>query len=169
VAGHWRWQPPSRRSHPPRRPGINWSRRASALTVRAWRRHITFHDGESLDDFTLHLAKMVHEKEILGDLEEPRKVAAKYLRVILKKYTLVTISIEFVLEISTLSVDEITNRLRVVEGCGDEEDEAPAVGGKLLLIEELLQARMKEKQHGESNSKPCSSKEEEEHRRQGRP
>jgi hypothetical protein len=44
--------------------------------------NISFLDGESLDDFALHFGKMVHELEILGDLEESCKVAAKYLRVI---------------------------------------------------------------------------------------
>jgi hypothetical protein len=79
---------------------------------------------------------MVHELEILSDPEEPRKVAAKYLRVIPKKYTLVAVSIESVFDISTMSIDEITGRLTAVEGWGDEEEEALAAGGKLLLTEE---------------------------------
>jgi hypothetical protein len=36
--------------------------------------NIAFEDGEALDDFVLRLAKMVHELELLGDPEEPRKV-----------------------------------------------------------------------------------------------
>jgi hypothetical protein len=79
---------------------------------------------------------MIHELEILGDPEELRKVTNKYLRVLPKRFTPITVSIESVLDISTMSIDEITGRLRAVEGRGDEEEEAPAIGGKLLLTEE---------------------------------
>jgi hypothetical protein len=89
---------------------------ASAQRVRRQYENIAFHDSEPLDDFALRLAKMVHELEILSDPEEPRKVAAKYLRVIPKKYTLVAVSIESVFDISTMSIDEITGRLTAVEG-----------------------------------------------------
>jgi hypothetical protein len=116
--------------------GSDRAHMASAQHVRRQYENITFHDSESLDDFALRLAKMVHELEILGDPEEPRKVAAKYLRVIPKKYTPIAVSIESVLDISTMSIDEITGWLRVVEGRGDQEEEALVTGGKLLLTEE---------------------------------
>jgi hypothetical protein len=79
---------------------------------------------------------MIHELEILGNPEEPRKVTDKYLWVLPKRFTPVTVSIEYVPYISTMSIDEITGRLREVEGRGDEEEEAPTLGGKLLLTEE---------------------------------
>jgi hypothetical protein len=107
--------------------------------VRRQYESISFNNGESLDDFALRLAKMVHELEILGDPEEPRKVAAKYLRIVLKRFAPIAISIESLLDISTMSIEEITGRLRAVEGCGDDDDE-PVAGGKLLLTEEQWQA-----------------------------
>jgi hypothetical protein len=73
--------------------GSDRAHMASAQHVRRQYENITFHDSESLDDFALRLAKMVHELEILGDPEEPRKVAAKYLRVIPKKYTPIAVSL----------------------------------------------------------------------------
>jgi hypothetical protein len=79
---------------------------------------------------------MIHKLEILGDPEESRKVTDKYLRVLPKRFTPVTVSIESVPYISTMSIDEITGHLRAVEGRSDEEEEAPAIGGKLLLTEE---------------------------------
>jgi hypothetical protein len=132
------------------------ARMATTQCVRRQYENIAFHDNESLDDLALRLAKMVHEMEILGDPKELRKVAAKYLRVVLK-YTHVAVSIESVLDI-TMPIDEITDWLRAVEGRGDEEEEAPAAGGKLLLTEEQWQARMKEKQLGDSSSKAGSGK-----------
>jgi hypothetical protein len=138
--------------------GSDRARMATTQRVRWQYKSIAFHDGESLDDFALRLTKMVHEMEILGDPEELRKVVAKYLWVVPKKYTPIVVSIESVLNISTMSIDEIIGWLRVVEGRGDEEDEGPVVGGKLLHTEEQWQAHMKEKQQGESSSKASSGK-----------
>jgi hypothetical protein len=96
-----------------------------------------FLDGESHDDFAPHLGKMVHELEILGDPEDPRKIAVRV--------ALVAVSIESLLDISTMSIEEIIDRLRVVEGKGDDEDDSPTDCGKLVLTEEQWQAHMKEK------------------------
>jgi hypothetical protein len=52
--------------------------------VRRLFESIAFHNGESLNDFSLHLIKMVHEVEILGDPYESWKVTAKYLCIIPK-------------------------------------------------------------------------------------
>jgi hypothetical protein len=125
---------------------MSWAQR-----VRKQYENIAFHDGE---DFALHLAKMVHELEILGDPEEPRKVAAKYLRIVPKRFVPVAVSIESVLDTANMSIEEITSRLRAVKGQGDEEADPPTgAGGKLLLIEEQWLARMKDKQPGEGSSK----------------
>jgi hypothetical protein len=66
---------------------------SSAQRVGRQYENIVFHDGESLDDFALRFAKMVHELEILGDPEEPRKVVAKYLRVMPKRFVPIVVSI----------------------------------------------------------------------------
>jgi hypothetical protein len=133
---------------------------SSAQRVRRQYENIVFHDGESLDDFALRLAKMVHELEILGDPEEPRKVAAKYLRVVPKRFAPVAVSIESVLDIANMLIEEITGRLRAVEGRGDEDEADPpaGAGGKLLLTEEQWLARMKDKQPGEGSSKSGAGK-----------
>jgi hypothetical protein len=101
----------------------------------------------------------VHELEILGDPEEPRKVAVKYLRVVPKRFVSVTVSIESVLDTTNMSIEEITGRLRVVEGRADEEDtDMPTdAGGKLLLTEEQWLARM-DKRPSEGSSKSGTGK-----------
>jgi hypothetical protein len=134
--------------------GSDRARMSSAQRVRRQYENIVFHDGESLDDFALRLAKMVHELEILGDPEEPRKVATKYLRVVPKRFVPVAVSIESVLDTTNMSIEEIIGRLRAVEGRGDEEEADPptSAGGKLLLTEEQWLARMKDKQPGEGSS-----------------
>jgi hypothetical protein len=52
---------------------------SSAQCVCKQYENISFLDGESLDDFALRLAKIIHELEIHGSPEEPYMVALKYL------------------------------------------------------------------------------------------
>jgi hypothetical protein len=135
----------------------NHARMSSAQRVRRQYENISFLDGESLDGFVLRLGKMVHELEIPGDPEEPRKVAAKYLFVMPKWFAPVTVSIESLVDTTSMLIEEITSRLRAVKGRGDDEDVDPSigVGGKLLLTEDQWQVHMKEKQAGdEGSSKP---------------
>jgi hypothetical protein len=98
----------------------------------------------------------VHELEIHGDPEEPRKVFTKYLCVVPKRFVPIAVSIESVLDTANMSIEEITGRLRAIEGRADEEDADPSTGagGKLLLIEEeQWLAWLKDKQPGEGSSK----------------
>jgi hypothetical protein len=127
--------------------GYDRARMSSVHHVRWQYENVSFLDGESLDDFALCLGKMVHELEILGDPEESRKVAAKYLCIVPKKFVPVIVSIESLLDTTTMSIEKITSQLWVVEGCSDDEDTDPptSAGGKLLLTEEKWQACMKEK------------------------
>jgi hypothetical protein len=120
-----------------------------AQRVRRQYKNIAFQDGEALNDFALRLTKMVHEPEILGDPEEPRKVAAKYLCVMPKRFVPIAVSIESLLDTINMSIEEITGRLRAVKGCA---------GSKLLLIEEQWLARMKDKLLSEGSSKSSANK-----------
>jgi hypothetical protein len=100
--------------------------------------NISFLNGKSLDDFVLCLGKMVHELEILRDLEESRKVVVKYLHVVPKRFVPITVSIESLLNTTTVSIEEITDQLHMVEGCEDDEGVNPptGAGSKLLLTKE---------------------------------
>jgi hypothetical protein len=103
---------------------------SSAQRVRSQYANISFLGRESLDDFALRLSKMVHELEILGDPKEPRKVAAKYLRVVPKKFVPIVVSIESLLDTMSMSIEEITGHLHAVEGWSDDEDtDPPTVAG----------------------------------------
>jgi hypothetical protein len=71
-----------------------------------------------------------------GDIDE-QKAVEKYLRVIPKKYTRIALSMETLLDLSTLSIEEVTGRLKAVD---DREEEPPtnpiSANGKLLFTEE---------------------------------
>jgi hypothetical protein len=66
------------------------------------------------------------------------------------KYAQLALSIETMLDLSTLSLEDVTGRLRAVEDRAPPEKEKP----KLLLTEEEWSARMKEKRKtGEGSSR----------------
>jgi hypothetical protein len=100
---------------------------SSAQHMRRQYENFSFLDSESLDDFALRLMKMVHELEILGDPKDTRKIVAKYLCVIPKRFAHVAVSIESLLDISTMSIEEITSQLRAVEGRGNDDDPCKAM------------------------------------------
>jgi hypothetical protein len=73
-------------------------------------------------------------------------VIENYFRVIPKKYTQITLSMETLLGLSALSIEEVTGRLKAV----DDRDEAPPTNsitsdGNLLFTEEQWLAHQKEK------------------------
>jgi hypothetical protein len=72
----------------------------------------------------------------------------KYLCIARPRYRQLVLSIETLLDVSTLSIEEITGRLKVVE---DDVVESPAVEGKLLLTEEEWRERAKKKDTGDAS------------------
>lgn len=75
---------------------------------------------------------------------------AKYLRVVCPRYKQLVISIETLLDISQLSIEEVTGRLKAA----DDVEPAPpqAAGGKLLLTEEKWLERYKKQEPGRGGS-----------------
>ena len=81
---------------------------------------------------------------------EEQKVVEKYQQVVPKIFSQIALSIETLLDLSTLTLEEVTWRLKVVEDRLDPE-ELPAIGGKLLLTEGQWLACMKEQKQGEGS------------------
>ena len=90
----------------------------------------------------------------LDDPEPDEKVMAKYLRMVRPRYKQLVISIKTLLDISTLSIEEVTGRLKAA----DNVEPAPThtASGKLLLTEEQWVERYKKK-NTESNRGGSSS------------
>jgi hypothetical protein len=100
--------------------------------------HLAFQPGEDIDDFSLCLFDLVQQLawHSDGDIDK-QKVVEKYLCVVPKKYTQITLSMGTLLDLSTLSIKEVMGRLKAV----DDRVEAPpanpiSVDGKLLFTEE---------------------------------
>jgi hypothetical protein len=122
-------------------------RKATAQNLRTEYETITLSDGEPIEDFAHRLNRIVQRLEVLGDPEPEAKVVAKYLRVARPKYKQLIISMESFVDISTLTIKEVTDTLRAA----DEVDTLPpppspqVSGGKLLLTEEQWLDRYKQK------------------------
>jgi hypothetical protein len=116
---------------------------ASAQKLRCEYETLAFHDGEGVEDFAMRLADIVNQLATLGDPELDDKVVLKYLCIARPKYKQLVLSIETLLDLSTLTIEEVTRRLKAVE---DDGDEPPTVEGKLLLTEEEWRERNKKKE-----------------------
>ena len=99
----------------------------------------------------LRLSNLVQWLAILGDPESEPKVVAKYLRVARPRYKQLVVSIETLLDIDTLSIEEVTGRLKAATD--DEPTPAQTVTGELLLTEEHWLERYKKRDRGKGRGK----------------
>ncbi|CAN6169870.1 unnamed protein product, partial [Urochloa humidicola] len=118
-------------------------REARAQQLRRDYEAIAFGDGESVEDFALRLQGMVSQLAVLGDTIEEKEAVTKYLRVVPEKYEQVAISIETLLDLKALSIEEVTGRLKTVEDRASRRAGRVTAGGNLLLTHEEWTARMR--------------------------
>jgi hypothetical protein len=97
------------------RVGDDCIRTVSAQKLRCEYEVLDFHDGKGVEDFAMRLSGIVNQLAVLGDPEPDDKVILKLLRIVLPRYKQLIISIETLLDVSTLSLEEVTGRLRSAE------------------------------------------------------
>jgi hypothetical protein len=100
--------------------------------------NLAFKTGEDVDDFALRLNTLLRNMVQFGnDTYDEERAVEKLFRCILEKYKQIARSIESLLELSTMSIEEAIGRLKVVD---DNEPQPPSrpitVGGKLHLTQE---------------------------------
>ena len=109
-----------------------------------------FRPGEAVEDFGLRLQSLVSQLAVFGKVMEEEEVVSKFLRVVPPKYTQIALSIETMLDLETLTIEDLTGRLRAVdERIEPTTAEKEKDSGKLLLTEEWT-ARMKERWSGKA-------------------
>jgi len=117
-------------------------RKSTAQSLRAEYEQIKFKDGESVEEFALRLSNLVQRLAILGDPEPEAKVVAKYLRVARPRYRQLVISIETLLDISQLSIEEVTGRLKAADEGLDLSGGAGVSAARLNHAEEEIVERV---------------------------
>ena len=76
---------------------------------------IEFRDGETVDDFAMRLGSMVTNLNILGDKVTEETAVRKFLRVVPPRYSQIALSIETLVDLDTLSIEDLTGRLKAAE------------------------------------------------------
>jgi hypothetical protein len=146
--------------------GADRAKEANAKRLHREFSDIAFKTGESVEDFSLLLSGVVSELCVLGDNVPDKEVIKWLLHVVPDKLEHVVISMEALLDLNVLALEEVVGHLHIVE---QRRKPTPAKesGGCLLLTEEEWMARMKSKDgsgsssethHGGRNGSGCKNR-----------
>ncbi|KAG8076451.1 hypothetical protein GUJ93_ZPchr0006g40632 [Zizania palustris] len=132
------------------RMGVNRAREVTAQRLRKEFEQIAFKDGESLDSFGLRITNLANNLRSLGDTVAEVKIVQKFLREVPAQYAQIACSIETLLDLNDMSVEELIGRLRSAsERCSIGE--SAGTGSQLLLTEEEWMARGRKKEQGQGS------------------
>jgi hypothetical protein len=90
-------------------------RDANAEQLRKDFNNIRFKDGESVDNFSMHLTGLANNIAVLGGKISEPEIVKKMLHATPKPLEQVAVSIETLLDLDRISIEEVTGHLRNVE------------------------------------------------------
>jgi hypothetical protein len=97
---------------------------------------ICFKEGDIVDDFSMRIIGLANSITVLGGTITKAKIVKKMLHVVPEPLEQVVISIETMLNVDTLSVEEVTSHLRNVEQQKKRSNSAVDKLCHLILTEE---------------------------------
>jgi hypothetical protein len=100
---------------------------------------IKFRLGESINNFAMRLQALANELEVVSNPIDEKKVILKLLSIAPKRYKQLCWSIESLMDLINLSIEELAGRLKVFDERDDDEHDS---SGKLMLTEDQWRARM---------------------------
>lgn len=83
-------------------------REARARTRRTEIKNLTFKDSEEVESFNIRLMKIVNDLKVLWNLVIEHKKVLKYLQSVAQPYKQMAMAIETLLDLKTLSTEEVT-------------------------------------------------------------
>ena len=120
-------------------------REAKAQTLLKEFDAVRMRSGETLDELAMRMNGIANKLRTLGENLDEVKVVKKLLRIVPSKYTQVAIAIEQLLDLKTMSMEELVGRLKTAEDRSDLDEGASNYdqggGSRLLLTEEEWLAR----------------------------
>ncbi|CAA6674490.1 unnamed protein product [Spirodela intermedia] len=108
--------------------------RRHAGARRALQRRAAGNEGESVEDYALRLNKV-----------EETQVVEKIIRSVPQRFRQIVVAITMLLDVSTLTVADLTGRLKAAEDAFEEPPSAMHHDGKLYLTEEEWDARRRKR------------------------
>jgi hypothetical protein len=97
------------------RVGVHGVREANAQQLRREFSALVWKEANNAEDFANCITGLAADLRLLGDNITDAEVMEKMLQVVPEHLAQVAISIETLLDINTISVEEVTGRLRAVE------------------------------------------------------
>ena len=125
-------------------------RKTLAQNLRRQFDSATFKEGESVEDYALHLNSMASTLTTLGDKVEETQVVEKIIRSVPQRLRQIVVAITMLLNMSTLTVADLMGRLKAAKDAFESPPSAMHHDGKLYLTKEEWDARRR-KHDGEKN------------------
>ena len=97
------------------RVGSDRGKKATAQLLKQEYANLKFKDGESVEDFSLRLYTLISKLRSHGITIDEEKAVSKYLHSMPLKYIEIALSIETMLDLSTLTINDVIGHLRVVD------------------------------------------------------
>ncbi|KAJ1271592.1 hypothetical protein BS78_06G139100 [Paspalum vaginatum] len=122
--------------------GVERVREANAQQLRREFIAMSFKDGEGVEEFANRITGLANNLRLLGNNITDKEVVKKMMQIVPDYLEQVAISIETLLDLNTISIKEVTRRLRAVE----QRRKPPPVydnQGRLMLCEEDWAAKLK--------------------------
>ena len=122
------------------RVGSDRAKKTTAQLLKQEYANQKFKDGETVKDFSLCLQTLISKLKSHGVIINEEEAVSKFLHSVPAKYIQIALSIETMLDLSTLTIENVTGRLRAVD---ERLEQATAMkdSEKLLLTEEEWVAR----------------------------
>jgi hypothetical protein len=106
----------------------------------------TFDDGETVEDYALRLSSMAAHLTTLGEEVTDGEIIMKMLRSLPPRFKQITIVIKTLLDVTAMSVADLTGRLKEAEEAFEEAPTSLQQDRKLYLTEEEWDARRKKRE-----------------------
>ena len=97
------------------RVGSDHAKKATAQLLKQEYSNLKFKDGETVEDFSLHLQTLISKLKSHGVTIDEEEAVSKYLHSMSTKYIQIALSIEMMLDLSTLTIEDVAGRLRAVD------------------------------------------------------
>ena len=95
--------------------GADRVRKAKASKLQREFDVLKFRDGETVDDFGIRINRIANQLAVLGDGVKEEEVVRKFLQALPPKFEQIASSIETLLDLGDLSVEELIGRLKATE------------------------------------------------------